>query len=320
MDLALVVAGLSGRTTRLLLAVTSVLLIIFAASRLDTSALRAGIMAASGTWLVVSIGLHLLIQPIAALQWRALIPGAIHIAWRRLLRLFALTSLMNNAANGFVGHSAGVVLVAAEPGIGSGGALSLLLLDQAAIGVAKIAVVLLAASMAPLPVWMQRGLMGLGAGVALLMALLLFASGASQRWPRLPVLGRFATVPPARFLVAVGCALGVRLAEAGAIATVLTAFGLPVSMTSVLYVLAATSLASMVPVIPANLGAYEGAVVAALRLLGTAPEPALLVAIVLHASQLFASLAPGALLLWLPASHTEQPVLLTPDSPLEPHA
>lgn len=314
------VAWLSGRTARVLLAVTAASLIAFAASRLDTAALRAGIMAASGTWLVVSVVLHLLIQPIAALQWRALIPGAIPIAWRRLLRLFALTSFMSNAANGLVGHAAVVVLVSAEPGIGSGGALSLLLLDQIVIGVAKIAVVLLAASMAPLPFWLRRGVLVLGVSVALLMAVLLFASAALHRWPRLPLLGRLATVPPARFLGAVGCALGVRVAEAGAIAAVLAAFGLPVSMTSVLFVLVATALAAMVPVIPANLGAYEGAVVAALRLLGTAPAPALLVAVVLHASQLFASVVPGALLLWLPASRTAHPSPVTPDSPLEPLA
>ena len=292
---------------RWLLAVVATALLATAAYNVDFPAVRRGILAADGRWLLVAVTANLLVQPLAALQWRALLPATVPISWRRLLRIFAITSVANNSASSLIGHATGVAILAKEPSVGARGALSLLVLDQVAVGVAKGAVLLTAASLLPLPVWMQRGAfvlagtLGVVAVVALLYARSLpFARSVAT----LPFVRSFVAVPPARMLVGVCCALAVKCLEAGGIAAVQLAFGFSCTIVSVVYVLAATTLASLVPIIPGNLGAYEAAVFLALRHIGAAQAPAMAIAVVQHACQLLAALAPGAPLLWFPYRRT----------------
>ncbi len=281
---------------RVLLGVVAIGLLTWVISRLDLSAVLGGLMAANAAWLALAVLMQLCIQPLAALQWRALLPEDARTTWRRLLRVFAITSVANNSVSAVVGHATGVALTAAEPGVGTRGALSLLLLDQVCVGVAKLTVITIAASLLPLPTWMHQGVIGLAVGVALLAALAM----STRVWPVLPVVGAITTVPAARLLSAMSCAIGVKLLEAAGIAAVQVALGVPCTATSVALVLAATTLASLVPVIPANLGAYEATVFLALRQVGVSAELAMVTALVQHACQLMAALAPGAVLVWLP--------------------
>jgi len=281
---------------RALPGVVAIGLLTWVISRLDLTAVRNGLMAANAAWLSLAVLMHLCIQPLAALQWRVLLPEDARTTWRRLLRVFALTSVANNSVSSVVGHATGVALTAGEPGVGTRGALSLLLLDQICVGVAKLVVLSVAASLLPLPTWMQQGVIGLAIAVALLAALVM----STRVWPVLPLIGAMTTVPVARLLGAMSCAIGVKLLEAAGIAAVQVALGVPCSVTSVALVLAATTLASLVPVVPANLGTYEAAVFLALRQVGVSAELAMVAAVVQHACQLLAALAPGAALLWLP--------------------
>jgi len=71
------------------------------------------------------------------------------------------------------------------------------------------------------------------------------------------------------------------------------AFGIDLPFTSAVLVLAALNLATLVPVVPGNLGVYEGAVVLIYTRLGVSAEQAVGVAVVQHAC-FFAALAlPG---------------------------
>ena len=282
---------------KLLVAFTVVALLALAAQRFDMTALRQGLMAANASWLCAAVLAHLLIQPLAALQWRALLPASVSTTWRQLLRLFALTSVANNSANTLVGHATGVAMLTAEPTIGARGALSLLVLDQLCVGIAKLCVLGAAAMLLPLPTWMRNGVITLLIAVAALAVAIVVL----RRWPTIPFIGAIRTVNARRMAAAVLCAVAVKAAEAAAIAAVQLAFGIPCTATSVLFVLSATTLATLVPVIPANLGTYEAAVFLALRAVDVPVESAMLAAVVQHACQLFAALAPGAPLLWLPA-------------------
>jgi uncharacterized membrane protein YbhN (UPF0104 family) len=268
-------------------------LVVVAARPLDISSLRAGIATASAGWLVLAVLAHMLIQPLGALQWRVLLPATVSVSYSRVLRSFALTSVANNTTNGIIGHSTGVALIAREPDVGVDHALSLLVLDQVCVGIAKLAVLAFAASRAPLPTWMGRGAWGI---VAAIVALLLGVV-AIRRWPALVAQRSLTIASPPRIAFGVASALGIRVAEAGGIAAVQTAFGIPCTVSSVAYVLAATTLASFVPVVPANVGTYEAAVFLALRQNGIAAELATVVSVVQHASQLCAALLPGSLLL-----------------------
>jgi uncharacterized membrane protein YbhN (UPF0104 family) len=268
-------------------------LVVIAARHLDSTSLRAGLLAANVWWLLLAVFAHMTIQLLGALQWRALLAATVPVSWGRLVSRFALASVANNTTNSIVGHATGVALVAAEPGVGTNGALSLLVLDQLCVGVAKIGILALAASLAPLPVWMERGLWGIVAVVAALSLGLLVI----RRWPALMTKRMLIMVPPRRLLAGMLCALAIRVAEAGGIAAVQTSFGIAGTGTSIAYVLAATALASLVPVVPANIGTYEAAVFIALRQAGVEPELAVLVGVVQHACQLLAATAPGAVLL-----------------------
>ncbi len=279
------------------LAAAATALVVFAARHVDLDLLRRGVQAASGPWLLAAVGAYGSIQLLGAAQWRALLAESVPLAWTRLLRLFALTSVANNTTNSVIGHVAGVALVAAEPAVGKRTAVSLLVLDQLCVGIAKLVVLLLAASAAPLPTWIQRGV----AWLALAPVLIVGGALVLRKWPTVLQGYTIQSVAPTRVAVAIACALGVRCAEAGAILAVHLSLGIPLSLATVVSVLAALSVATLIPVVPANLGVYEGAVFLTLRHVGISPELALLAAAVQHACQWLVAVAPGAMLLWIPS-------------------
>jgi uncharacterized membrane protein YbhN (UPF0104 family) len=163
-----------------------------------------------------------------------------------------------------------------------------------AVGLVKTAIVLAAAALLPLPTWMHRGLQGLAAVVGvLLVAALVVAHTTTHLQP---------LRQPSRFAAGLAFAVCVKLAEAGAIFAVQRAFGLSLSAESVLLVLAATALSSVVPVAPANIGTYEAATFAAYRHLGLAPEASLGIAVVQHVCQLLPAVALGYLVLSMPST------------------
>lgn len=100
---------------------------------------------------------------------------------------------------------------------------------------------------------------------------------------------------PGRFALSVVFALGVKAAEGVAIACVQAAFGLSVTPASTMLVLAALSISSLVPLTPANVGAFEAATYAAYVALGVDRDKALGIALVQHATMLVALITPGYL-------------------------
>lgn len=264
----------------------------------------------------MAVAWYVCIQPLGALQWRALFPAGATVPFRRVFRVWTLTSIANNTTTSLVGHITGLALLGAEAGLGRTAALSVLALDQVAVGMTKVAVLAVAAWIAPLPEWMSRGAAVL-AGTVLVLAL----SVAAASWHHVRI-GAWATAShhgrlmhriaplvaawasgldalrsPVRFAVALSFAIAIRLAELAAILCVQSAFGLPMSLAAGILVLAATSLASFVMFVPANLGIYEAAVFAAYRLVGVPPDVALGLALVQHACQLVPAIGVGYVIL-----------------------
>jgi uncharacterized membrane protein YbhN (UPF0104 family) len=243
-------------------------------------------------WLVVAMLCNLLIQPFGALQWRSLLPDGADVPFRRMLRLFSLTSVANNTTPSLIGHATGALLLANEPSVGKTGALTVLALDQIAVGVVKVAIIGAAASLVSLPDWMKRGLAGLGLVVGVLF---IAATVIARRTRHFGALRE-----PMRFLRGMLCAVCVKAAEAAAIFAVQQAFGIEVTAQTVIVVLAASALGSVVPIAPANIGTYEAASYGAYRFLGVNAETALGIAVVQHVCQLLPAVAPGYVLLSLP--------------------
>ena len=267
----------------------------------DRARLLRVVTAANGWWLAAAVLGNLCIQPLGAMQWWSLLPAGASITRRRMLRLFSLTSVANNTTPSLVGHATGTLLLAAEPGVGKSAALSVLALDQLAVGLVKVSLLLGVSAVVALPTWMRRGVAGLGMIVG---ALLVGSVVVAARTRYLDVLRR-----PAKFATGLGFAIAVKAAEASAICAVQAAFGMTPSVGSVLVVLAATALSSVVPIAPANLGTYEAAAYGAYRFLGLPSESALGIAVVQHACQLLPAVGAGYLLLSVPRVASRTPPL-----------
>lgn len=282
------------------------------AERVGVGRVVDALRAADAAWLVVAVACNALILPLASLQWRALLPAAADITGRRLFRVVALTSIANNTTPSLVGHVTGAALLAAEPGVGRAAALSVLALDQIAVGLAKLLVFLLAGLLVPLPGWMRAGVLSLATAVAALMTLTVWSALLHRRagtwsarltsrlWLRRVVdlfaewtMSLEAARRPRRFGEGLAYAVAIKAAEAVAIVAVMRAFQLELPTAGVLLVLAATALATFVPFVPANLGTYEASTYAAYRVLGVAPDVALGVALVQHACQLLPAISIG---------------------------
>jgi glycosyltransferase 2 family protein len=283
-------------------------LIVVAMRRLDLGRAAAQLTAVRGEWLVLAIVCYAAILPLWAWQWRLLSPRAPATRPREMLGIVTLTSAVMNTTPILVGEATAVMLLVARAGLDQASALSLLAMDQLLVGVAKLALLALAAIVAPLPEWMTRSVLGLLASLLLLGAALFVVA-----WRHADVESALARVLPSRIAAALGAfarsleplrsaarglpALGIALlkkvAEVAAILCVLRAFGLRESIAAAIVVLAVLNLATLVKVVPGNVGVFEAAVVLALTRFGITPEQALGVAVVLHVCYFAALALPG---------------------------
>jgi uncharacterized membrane protein YbhN (UPF0104 family) len=254
-------------------------------------------------WLAAAVAANAVILPLAAYQWMRFLPEAKPVPFRAMLWLTTVTSTVSNGGPFMAGHAVGVQLLATRPGVGYAAAVSVKVLDQLAEGLAKLAVLALALSLAPMPAAYRTAALAL---VALLPTAALAVGFAAHRRASvarmagdLPgwkgrVVGFLADVAtqleslrrPWLFAQGVGLALLQKVAEGAALLAVLTAVGIPVPVWGLLAVLAAVNLSTMASVTVANVGVYEASAVAAYRLVGLDFDTAVAVATLQHAAYL----------------------------------
>jgi hypothetical protein len=288
-----------------LLVVTA--LLVAAAGRLDLTRIVRELVTLRPGWIAAALLCYAAILPLWALQWRLLAPAP-RPGFRRMFGVIVMTSSVLNTAPMLVGEAAGIALLVSRAGLSRAAALSVLAMDQLLVGVAKTIVLATAAAMVVLPVWMWRGMTALATSVALLLLVLgalawrgehLHASRLRLLSVRLAHAASAASVAlaplrsPARGGGALCLALGKKFVEVLAILCVQRAFGLSLPFSSGVLVLAALNLATLLPVVPGNVGVYEAAVVVAYRHLGVSSELALGVAVVQHACYFVALALPG---------------------------
>jgi len=229
-------------------------------------------------WLVLAVVLNAGILVAWGGFWSVLAPRAARVPYRRMFEIAAIASAVMNTVPFLAGHATGVALLIKRAGLSAQSALSVLALDQLGEGIVKVAVCLAVGLFSPLPGWMHRAFIGVTIVVGLLLVLLLFVANSSERWGRdLAALRDVRHGIVALVLVAMS-----KVMEALGIVAVQHAFGLGFALPAVLLVLAAVLLATMIPVSPGNLGAYEAAAFFVYRYLGLSPEQALALAIVQH--------------------------------------
>lgn len=306
-------------------------LLVVAARRLSVARVLAELATANPLWIVLALLSFAAILPLWALQWRLLAPdtrvsgahdaqrapgvqrapgahAAVPPPFSAMLGVVAMTSTVLNTTPMLVGEAAGVFFLVADAGLGRAAAVSVLAMDQLIVGIAKLCVLAVVAVTVDLPVWMARGAAALVGAVGALLVLVVIVAWQAPRLAS--VVERKRPAPLARRLVAVGAALApVRSpsrstgalalalakkgAEALAILCVSRAFGVDLAFGNALLVLAAVNLATLLPVVPGNIGVYEAATVLAYGYLGVGAERALGIAVVQHACWFVALALPG---------------------------
>ena len=296
------------RSGRVLVFLALTALVVAALQRMNLARAAVQIAEVRGHWLVFAIACYAMILPLWARQWTLLSPRGPTPRERDMLGVVVLTAAVLNTTPMLVGEATAVVLLVTRARLDRAAALSVLAMDQLLVGVAKLGVLALAASVAPLPEWMTRAVLGLLGTILLFGGALVLAAwrhvdvaSVLERVipPRLAAAaGAFArSLEPLRFprrgFPALGIALLKKAVEVAAIVCVQRAFGLTLPLAAAIIVLAALNLATLLPIVPGNVGVFEAAVVLALTRFGVAPEQALGVAIVQHVCYFIALALPG---------------------------
>jgi uncharacterized protein (TIRG00374 family) len=233
--------------------------------------------------------------------WRALLPTAAQVSFGRMFEIIAMTSAAMNTMPFLGGHAAGYALLVKRGGVPHHAAISVMALDQLGEGLTKMLIFLVVAVIAPVPVWMRGGVVTVVAGVAALFVVMMTVAHlgtrhsalgtrqerAERRAPSAEYLRRVIESletlrSPRRAALALCCVVGSKLIEAVAILAVQRSLGILMSPGAAMLVLAATLLATMLPLSPGNLGTYEAGVVLAYRHLGIGAEQALALALLQH--------------------------------------
>ena len=259
-------------------------------------------------WIVAALFCFAAILPLWAVQWSLLAPRTSRNTIRRMLGVTTMTSSTLNSTPFFVGEAAGLVLLVTRIGVSRAQAVSITIMDQLLVGVAKLCVLTTAALTLTVPDWMRAGGATLVIGV---IGLLCLCSAAIWQRERLVSMASRVLPPraaqaidniggaleplrsPSRGGSALALALAKKLAEILAIACVQRAFGITLPLASAVLVLAALNLATLLPLVPGNLGVYEGAVILVYTRLGLTTEHAVSIAIVQHACYFVALALPG---------------------------
>lgn len=267
-------------------------------------------------WMAASVLANLMILPLWAVEWRLLVPGGVRIATGRAFEIVSVTASVLNSVPFLAGEASAVALLMGRAGLSRGAAFAVLAMDQLLVGFAKVAVLVAAATYAPLPDWLRAGLLSLGLGVAaLLMILLPLAHRGTPIHDRLllrpsrlrRLAARVATWgaqldvlrDAGRIWRVALLALAKKGVELAGIVAVQMAFGMEPSVAAALLVLAALAVTTLLPMAPANLGVYEATVFATYRYLGVPAEAALGIAFVQHLSFLLPALCTGYVTLTL---------------------
>jgi uncharacterized protein (TIRG00374 family) len=229
-------------------------------------------------WLFLGIAGHFLIFIFWAKQWIIFLPGKVFVTFKEMFEINALMSTAMNILPFPSGHAFGVFLLAKKEGVGHSAALSVMSLDQLTEGIAKLTVLLIVSWITPLPPLMKKGIHGLIIIIFLFMSVLLFFSFRFHNYKEIGVgSGRTLKERAVDFVSRWGqqleglrdiqtfcygviLAYGMKLGEASAIWSIQKGFGVDLPIWSILLILAALNLTTIIPLAPGNLGVYEATV------------------------------------------------------------
>ncbi len=277
-------------------------LVVATARRVDAAGTLRVLAGADLLWLALAVLANGAILAPATGQWILFLSRESRIGARRVFGILSLTASVANGGPPAAALVTQVHLLATRGGVGHAAAVSLTILDHIVEGLAKLAIVALAAAVVP---GFQYRALGLGIilgvpALALAFVVLAHRGHVLDRWAAatrgrlgraLGFLGRTihhleALRRPAPLVLAVVLGLAKKALEAAGIAAAAAALGVVLPFWLVVAMLVAVNLSSLVAPTPAALGVYEGAAFLVLRSAGLGADQALAVALVAHATYL----------------------------------
>jgi len=251
-------------------------------------------------WLFLGIAGHFLILIFWARQWIIFLPGKVFVTFKEMFKINALMSTAMNTLPFPGGHAFGVFLLSKKEGVDHSAALSVMSLDQLTEGIAKLTVLLIVSCLTPLPPLIKKGILGLIVAILIFASILLYFSFRFHNYKTIAV-GSVRTLKEKAidfvsrwghqleglrniqtFCYGVILAYGMKLGEASAIWSIQKGFGVDLPIWSILLILAALNLTTIIPLAPGNLGVYEATVFFIYQHLGIEPEQAIALALTQH--------------------------------------
>ena len=251
-------------------------------------------------WLFLGIAGNFLIFIFWAKQWTIFLPGKVVVTFKEMFEINALMSTAMNTLPFPGGHAFGVFLLAKKEGVGHSAALSVMSLDQLTEGIAKLTVLLIVSWFTPLPPLIKKGILGLIVVILIFTSILLYFafrfhdykkirtdSNKTLRQRTVDFVSRWGQQLEGlrdiqTFCYGVILAYGMKLGEASAIWSIQKGFGVDLPIWSILLILAALNLTTIIPLTPGNLGVYEATVFFIYQHLGIEPEQAIALALTQH--------------------------------------
>jgi len=251
-------------------------------------------------WLFLGIAGHFLIFIFWAKQWIIFLPGKVFVTFKEMFEINALMSTAMNTLPFPGGHAFGVFLLAKKEGVGHSAALSVMSLDQLTEGIAKLTVLLVVSWLTPLPPLIKKGILGLIVVILIFTSILLYFafrfhdykkirtdSNKTLKQRTVDFVSRWGQQLEGlrdiqTFCYGVILAYGMKLGEASAIWSIQKGFGVDLPIWSILLILAALNLTTIIPLTPGNLGVYEATVFFIYQHLGIEPEQAIALALTQH--------------------------------------
>lgn len=283
--------------------------ILAAATTLPWAETLAAIIEADAAWLAAALLANIAIFPLWALEWRLLTPKARRAPLKCYYEITALYSSAKTIVPA-TGLPSALALLIAVGGLPFGVAVSVLALDQLVTGIAKLLLLILAVSIVPLPLWLRGGALSLLSMVAVGLIVLATIAHAGEGLNRLASRrsGLFANLVQrlggwaghlellrsrSRIGRVLALSVGKKLVEVAAALAVQKAAGIPISVEAAILVVAALSIAVMIPAAPGNLGVYEATVLLVYQSMGVSAPTALAAALLQHAAALLPGIGVG---------------------------
>lgn len=290
---------------RLFLSAVVVVALGLAAVLLPWNDVFAALRAARVSWLTAAVALNIAVFPFWVWQWQMLAAPVANVPWRIMGGVVALSVIAKVSLSGLAGVSSGLLALRYRAGLGYSQAASVMSVDQFLALLTKLGVVVLALVLLPLPAPVYQAAAGLAGLLVLMMGILPLMGRFERRsgviWTHLGRFRRDLSILGARRVLAGGLALALlkKALEAGAALAVQLACGIEAPAAAAVLVVAAVSLTTLVPIMPANLGAHSAGVFGAYTVLGIPADQAIAAGLLHHATVLTASVVIGLAGLWM---------------------